>query len=158
MSTPSTACTAPIFFWMRMPRVIGKCFFTPTILISGVRSVRTGLSIRSLTSTLIGPLRSCPLKHLLLEDPLLLLERQVAGRRVVPVRGQQLGNIDLAPVEHVWTPRMEGAPGWNEDQRRREPLDRAKPVLGPRLVDSGDGLEQAPRIGHVRVVVDVPGA
>src|SRR5438093_1247500 len=98
---PSTACTAPIFFWMTIPRVN---------------------------------------RHLLLEDALLLGQRQVAGGRVVPVGRQELGDLPLAYVHHVRTARMESASRRHVDQRGRKPLDGAKPIL-LLLVQSRDGLE-----------------
>ena len=77
------------------------------------------------------------------------------ARRVVAVRGEQLGDLRSAHVEHVGAARMERAARRHEDQRGRQPLDRHQPLLGVAVVQPRDRLQEPPRVRVVRAVVDV---
>src|ERR671930_1985849 len=90
-----------------------------------------------------------------MHDALLLREREVTRGRVVAVRRKQLRDLRTAYIHHVRASGVERATAGYVDQGGGLPLDRAEP-LGPGLVDPADRLHEAPRVGVMCAVVDVP--
>src|SRR5688572_21224926 len=65
----------------------------------------------------------------------------------------QVGPLLVARLETVRTAWMERTTGRDEDERRRSTFDRNEPAA--LLVDVGDRLEKAPRVGVERLREDL---
>src|SRR5206468_1241354 len=109
--TPSTACTAPICFLNRMPRVSGKCLTRLRTCSTGSRSAAPGPAAGSVS---VG---ACVIERLLPE---------VAGAR--PLGGHPVQRRDVGPahVPGARAARVEGATGRDVQQVGRQALDRVQ--------------------------------
>src|ERR671923_221582 len=88
----------------------------------------------------------------LLEDPLLVLDRQVAAVPVAEIFLEELRHLFVAGIEAVRTARVERAALRHIDQRGWTSLDRVEPL--DLAVDVADRLHQPPRVGMPGLVVD----